>query len=271
MKYPHEENIKNKISKKYGGAVGEPLLKDIYANYAEFRGKIDGISGFAEKDIHAKVDLLNRYINFVSQKKFSDEFTSQSKLRSTILEEFLMHLFEKVVDFGGNRYVVGPTKAYTNLSFSPKSFSDFAKNPSIEILVKDQDFSISKEIWCAFSSLEGKEQIKKDIFVPVVAIECKTYIDKTMFDGSCQSAEKLKAGNPFALFLIVAETNQMGKEINPNHSKINQIYILRKDSEKNPIQKDLVWDLFSHVKAHLDREWFNPEAAIKRGKLINRD
>lgn len=271
MRYAHEENIKNKIATKYKGAACEPLLNDIYKRYSEFRASIDAIKGFSETDIHAKVDLLNDYMEFISQDKFSDNFTSQSKLRPTILEEFLVHLFEKLSDFEGNKYVVGPTKAYTNLSFSPKSFKDFANNPSVEIMVKDQDFSISKEIWCAFSSSGGKDQTKKDIYVPVVAIECKTYIDKTMFDGSCQSAEKLKAGNPFAMFLIVAETNQMGKDINPNHSKINQIYILRKESDKNPIQKDLVWDLFSQVKSHLNREWFNPEDAIKRGKLINRD
>ncbi|MFQ6055585.1 MAG: Bpu10I family restriction endonuclease, partial [Methanosarcinales archaeon] len=39
--------------------------------------------------------------------------------------------------------------------------------------------------------------------IPIVSIECKTYRDKTMFEGSVSTAEKIKKGNLYCIFLIV--------------------------------------------------------------------
>jgi len=38
------------------------------------------------------------------------------------------------------------------------------------------------------------------IYVPIVSIECKTYLDKTMYEGSISTAEKIKKGIPTVFF-----------------------------------------------------------------------
>jgi len=270
IKYTHGNNIQTKKTTKYGKEPYLSLLEEIENEYNRLRADIEKIKGNKKEDVYEKTDLINKYYKFLRQEKFNI-FDSRSKLHSTVLEEFCSYLFNGIKDFSKYEYDIGQTKAYTNMSFSPKNFEDFHSNSGVFVSEKDQDFVISKKIKCFFQTNESQKiKESKKISVPVIAIECKTYIDKTMFDGSCQAAEKLKAGNPFSLILIVAETNQIGKEINVNHSRIDQIYILRKESAENPIDKELVWDLFVTVKNHLEKDWFNPEEAIKNGKLITR-
>lgn len=271
IEYTHGDNIKaKKKSTKYGKSPYLELINEIEERYNQLKKNIEEIKGEEKEDIYKKTDLINEYYSFIRQPKFNI-IDSRSKLHSTVLEEFCSYLFSNIKNFSNYEYTTGQTKAYTNMSFSPKNFEDFSKNSGVFVSEKDQDFTISKKIKCYFQTKENQEEKEsKEIFVPVVAIECKTYIDKTMFDGSCQAAEKLKAGNPFSLILIIAETNQIGRDVNINHSRIDQIYILRKNSEENPIDRDLVWDLFSMVKNHLNKEWYNPEEAMKNGKLITR-
>jgi len=271
IRYTHGDNIKaKKLSPKYSKGKYAVLINEIEERYIKLKQAMEKIKGHAKKDIYKKTDLINKYYTFLRQSKF-DVFDSRSKLHSTVLEEFCSYLFANIKDFEKYQYSVGQIKAYTNMSFSPRNFEDFSSRSGVFVSEKDQDFAISKKIDCFFKTKNDQaEKEMKEIFVPIVAIECKTYIDKTMYDGSCQTAEKLKSGNPFALSLIVAETNEIGKDINVNYSMIDQIYILRKNSDKNPINRELVWDLFGKVKNHLEKEWFNPEAAIESGKLITR-
>ena len=69
------------------------------------------------------------------------------------------------------------------------------------------------------------------------------------------------------------KTDALGVNVNPKHSQIDEIFVLRrqKASEKRlkPIDKEIIWELFSFVKSHLEKEWWNPEQATKRGRLIH--
>ena len=102
--------------------------------------------------------------------------------------------------------------------------------------------------------------------VPVVSIECKTYIDKTMLEGSIATAEKIKSGNPYCLFLVVTEWYDVSYEVDPAYSRIDQIYVLRKQKRKanknNPINYTVVNDL-------LERDWSNIEQKLtETGKIL---
>ena len=41
--------------------------------------------------------------------------------------------------------------------------------------------------------------------LPVVAIECKTYLDKTMLQDAATAADQLKVRDPNAMHIVVAE------------------------------------------------------------------
>ncbi len=104
--------------------------------------------------------------------------------------------------------------------------------------------------------------------MPIVSIECKTYLDKTMYEGSVATAEKIKKGNLYCIFLIVTETYQVSLGVDPKYSLIDQIYVLRKDNWENPIYEDVVYDLFKFVESHINSDWYNVRERIKRGKMI---
>ncbi len=121
------------------------------------------------------------------------------------------------------------------------------KKPHALIEIKDHDFAIGARvnavIKCSGSDIE--EQHKWGI--PAVAIECKTYLDKTMLQDVSTAAEQLKQKNPNAMYIVVAEWLKLTDFVNLKKYKVDQIYILRKqkntDSEfrfgdvyqKNPI------------------------------------
>src|SRR3990172_7164729 len=95
--------------------------------------------------------------------------------------------------------------------------------------------------------------------LPAVAIECKTYLDKTMLEGSSTAAEQLKVRNPNGFYIVVAEWLKLTENINLRKYKVDQIYILRKQKNtdreyrylpgyvKNPIYSDVVEHLYTNV------------------------
>lgn len=232
------------------------------------------ITGTSEADIKTKVKLLNDYKSFIEQPKFKKEkgnkfgFTSQSQLHSSVLEEFMYYLFKDIRKLTNKKLHWGRTEAYTNLYFAPPNIEAFEENSSIVINVKNQDFAISKEVMLKSKVSTKKTWQQNIIYVPVVSIECKTYLDKTMYEGSASTAEKIKKGNPYCLFLIVTETYELTLDVDPKYSSIDQIYVLRRESRTNPIYDDIVYDLFKFVELHINSDWYNIKERIKKGKMI---
>lgn len=275
--YIHGDNIKTKLRQVKGNDnLGH--LKEIEKKYLAWRKKIDALKGKRKPaDIVKLVDALNEYKNFIDQPKFRKEkgnlngFTSQSKLHSTVLEEFMYHLLIEIPQLSGKHLEFGATHAYSNLYFSPASLDSFETKTGLSINTKDQDFAISKKVQLSTSLPPNEVKEQHIIHVPVVSIECKTYLDKTMYEGSVATAEKIKRGNPYSLFLIVTETYEVASNVDPAYSEINQIYVLRKQSNretKKSIQADIVEDLYRNVERHLSSSWRDVNAKIKSGKLI---
>jgi hypothetical protein len=118
--------------------------------------------------------------------------------------------------------------------------------------------------------------------IPSIAIECKTYLDKTMLEGSSRAAEELKGRNPNGLYIVVMEWIKLSEAVNLRKYKVDQIYVLRKQKNtdreyrflegysKNLIDPEVVWHLFPKVRAHLTTDWTGGvEHGLKRGWLID--
>ena len=78
------------------------------------------------------------------------------------------------------------------------------------------------------------EDQREDIIIPVVAIECKTYTDKTMLNEAQFAAQKLKQGSPNTKVYILSEGNQVDDNEIPlkGQTPLDQIFILRKLKER---------------------------------------
>ncbi len=279
--YKHASNILakhnnwNKLSEKQ-----QEALPIITKEYYEFSFKNKKLIGYSDKIITQRVELLNNYYDFIAKNNYDNVFTSQGKFRPTIIEEFMYILFRDLIDEKKQEFEdeenlkIGSSRAYTNLFFSGTNFKNFVEIPQIGINQKDQDFAIFRPIDI---KIGNSEVVNTNL--PIVAIENKTYIDKTMLDGSIATAEKIKSGNPYSLYFIVTETYDVDLTIDPVYSKIDQIYILRKSKPKKiknktqynvkPIHSDVLIDLVNEVKEHLGRDWSNVENKMKKeGKII---
>lgn len=163
----------------------------------------------------------------------------------------------------------------------PRNYKEIVTKPCIKIERKDHDFVIGVRI-NSNMICEGSTTVEKvDFQIPAVAIECKTYLDKTMLEGASTAGEQLKMRSPNALYIVVAEWLKLTENVNIRKYKVDQVYVLRKQKNtdreyrylpgyvKNPIYWDAVQHLFETVRNHLisDRE-SGIEFGLMRGYLV---
>jgi len=225
-------------------------------------------SNFNISNLDNSVDYWNMYLNFVrtNNKNANGKpiFTAQSKFEPTILEEVLYRIFK---EFETENIRIGGIKAFSNMFFSPTDFENFKEHSNIKINTKDQDFAIYKQVDIITDNNEPTKA-----FVPVLAMECKTYLDKTMLEGSIATAEKVKNGNPYCRFCIVTERYDVDRRVDIKNSRIDQIYILKKDAKKSNadkigIARDVVKLIYEDTKRHLNSKWADIEKSIREKGL----
>lgn len=227
----HMSNLDSKIKGNYKkrGADFSQFKNDVYDRYRDSQLKITAVDREA---ILQKVKLLSEYYHVVEQFNEGDWISSQSKFRPTILEEFCGFLFKDLSKV--NELELG--------FFNKKVFAGMGINsagrPAIK--TKDIDFCIGKHFTIDFG------EFSEDIIIPIVAIECKTYTDKTMLNEAQFAAQKLKQGSPNTKVYILSEGNQVDDNEIPlkGQTPLDQIFILRKLKERklwhNPNRKE--WD-----------------------------
>ena len=163
----------------------------------------------------------------------------------------------------------------------PKNYKEMLKSPAATIERKDHDFAIGVHVDTKMTSKGGGAPQNLTLDIPAVAVECKTYLDKTMLQDASTAAEQLKIRNPNAYYIVVAEWLKLTDAVNLKKFKIDQIYIFRKQKNtdrefryeegytKNPIHADVVVHFFSCVRDHLASDWESGMAyGLERGYLL---
>ena len=268
----HASNLMCKLADKKLTKKQSDALDQIMPQYQKYLKENLDLIGYTDEIIKKRVELVNEYYNFFYVNGHDNTFTSQGKFRPTILEEFMFLLFKDYINDLKIQYKdkdgvinCGPAKAYTNLHFTSPNFEEFIKSPEIEINLKDQDFAIYRDFELEINSK------KHSIRIPAVAIENKTYIDKTMLEGIIATAEKVKNGNPYSKFIVVSENYDVDLSVDPAYSRIDQIYVLRKCKRKEPwadIYPDVVIRFFHEVETHIRRAWSNVEYKMRNEGVI---
>jgi len=267
----HGTLLENRLSKN----KDDRYLSEMYERYLVWAKQSDELNSDVPSELAKKIRILNEYKNFVDEMPHKQ----QDKIPSSVMEEFLFYLFKDIPDIKSSidagLVFLGSAKAYTDLSFAPKNLRDFLTYPNVFINYKNQDFTISKMLKCTFEC-NGKQE-KREIIVPAVAIECKTYIPSTMLGQSIYEAQLLKQGNPYSLYVIVAEQNALSDDVSLKNIPIDEIFILRKQkrnsqknrvSDKKPLDYCVFKELYDFVKDYLKKDWFNNQKATERGRLI---
>ena len=315
MPLVHGANLTEKEAdrSKYGKVESKAYLSEIRLKYDEWHqanmalvGPGSAVAGTDQQIVEKRVELFSQYKDFLDQQHYAEHFDSRSNLHSSVLEEFMYYLFKDLVSEFGEHALIGKSHTFKDIFFAPPNYAEMLKRPYAGIERKDHDFVIGVTIEASFHSAvppqqsEGsKVQIimeepedyaevtvtqnsETHLFdVPAIAIECKTYLDKNMLEGSSRSAEELKARNPNGLYMVVMEWIKLADAVNLRKYKVDQIYVLRRQKNtdrdkrylkgyvKNPIDPDVVWHLYTTVRAYLTSDWLGGvENGIQRGWLI---
>jgi hypothetical protein len=272
----HGNNLtqKENLKEKYIDKESKKFLKEIRVEYEKWKSENERLKGpFIKLDksdakiISERVKLFSIYKDFVDEQKYAEKFDSRGNLHSSILEEFMYYLFRDLVFEFSKVALLGKSHTFKDIFFNAPNYKAMVVSPYLNMEKKDHDFAIGVNINAKFSSAgSGKEE--HHVFqIPAVAIECKTYLDKTMLEGSSTAAEQLKHRNPNAIYIVVAEWLKLTEQVNLKKFKVDQIYILRKQKntdrefryekgyKKNEVFVDVVQHLYETIRKHLTTDW----------------
>lgn len=270
--YVHGKKLAAKVSEDRGGELAKAL-----ALYQKWKAGCLSVSGREKKDIESLVKLLNAYKDEVEPIFDGRSNSAQEVLQPSILEEFMEYMFAPIASVIGDTGVRAPEAGYLDLVFHPRSMDTLLKAPEHTVRTKDHDFVIGSRIEMHLVAPAGGEGQKERLIVPAVALEVKRYLERNMLDECSGTAARVKAATPYCLYIVIAEYLKMD-DCRPELSKIDEIYVLRKqrNSERlaggfrpNPIDAELVWDLYQMVTRHLGKIWWDPEAGVRVGKMFN--
>lgn len=224
--------------------------------------------------IAKRVKLLNDYKDFLDQQHYAETFDSRSNLHSSVLEEFMYYLFRDFVLGISENALIGKSHSFKDVFFRAPSYKEMIKAPHAMVETKNHDFAIGTSVKATMKCRGSETTEERDWDIPAIAIECKTYLDKTMLQDASTAADQLKQKNPNAMYIVVAEWLKLTESVNLKKYKIDQIYVLRKQKntdrefrydagyEKNPIYTDAIEHCFKNVREFLTADW---EGGISHG------
>ncbi len=212
----------------------QPRVQDALQRYREWIKALESVKPGHKDTVQQIVDATNQYKMFIeldlifdSPGDFLYRQKGQLKLDNTILEEFLPQLFYRGLRLADNTFDLGPQKTFAGLSFGSSLVA--TGTGGIPILrTKDQDFTLGKRLYIMTSfhkDFHDAEQVES--YLGYVCVECKTNLDKTMFQEAVATSRDLKIAVPSSLYFLVCEFLDMAPvSITPTH--IDDVLIVRK-------------------------------------------
>ncbi len=188
------------------------------------------------KTLARLVKLLNIYkfyidvqLIFDSPNDFLYRQKGQLKLDNTIIEEFLPYLINRstIPEINNLDIAIGSINSFSSVYF--ESTLDIPTvGGGLRIRTKNQDFAMSKKLYIKTSYFaDFAEEITTETNLAYIAAECKTNLDKTMFQEGCATAHDLKSAMPGAKYFLLCEWLDM-TPISTAPTDIEQVIILRK-------------------------------------------
>ncbi len=209
-------------------------LEEAVRKYHEWITDLESIERGQLDAVEKLIEATNRYKRFIeldlifdSSDNFLYRQKGQLKLDNTILEEFLPQLVFRSLRGIDDSFELGPRNTFSGLSFL-----SFLGNPGQggepNIRTKDQDFILGKKIYLK-SSFDPEFQDYKLIesHLGYVCAECKTNLDKTMFQEAVATSRDLKIAVPGSLYFLICEFLDM-TPVSIISTQIDDVLIVRK-------------------------------------------
>lgn len=260
MIYIHESNLRNKINSNYKNA-GDEINKFYHDIYVGYRNQLKSLD-YASRDIEVfrkASRLMDDYLEEVESFSSMHNITSQSKFRSTFIEEISIYLFKNLDLIKNNTFGIYTKNIFTGLKIDNQMQLGYTS--------KDVDFCVAKEMQL---KVDGIQELT--IIVPIVCVEIKTYLDSTMFEGVQWSSKQIKGASPYAKTYVLMEYNQVAREniiVARYDNNLNEMFALRekKDAPLNPKTLLAYYEEISGTIEHVEVK----DPIVKPGKLLDRN
>ena len=238
---PHESKLLALANNTSLPSVDTAKVEEAIVRYKTWVAAMDALDSEGDVLLGQLIDLLNAYkrwievdLIFCSPADFLYRQKGQHKVDNSVLEEFLPRLADTRLVPGLSHLEhceVGPQAAFASFVFAGSAHTPL-NDGGIFIKKKDQDYALSKKVYLKESSgpsfVDG-ETLSTTLDVAYLAAECKTNLDKTMFNEAMETARALKQAVSGSRYLLICEWLDM-RPIDTASTDIAEVIILRKSA-----------------------------------------
>jgi hypothetical protein len=202
--------------------------------YKQWIQNLDSVKSGEHDTIERLVEFTNSYKRFIeldlifdSPDNFLYRQKGQLKLDNTILEEFLPQLMYRSLTTLDDNFEIGPKSTFSGLSFL-SSIGNTGEGGEPTLRTKNQDFVLGKKLYLKTAFDKEFTNYKLiESHLGYVCAECKTNLDKTMFQEAVATSRDLKIAVPSSLYFLVCEFLDM-TPVSITSTQIDDVLIVRK-------------------------------------------
>ncbi len=234
---PHKDKLTKLAANPKLPEADKVNVRLAVSRYEAWVEKMNSFSSWGDNKIKDLVEALNEYYGFVelelvwgSTADFLFRQRGQLKLGSSIVEEFLPRLVDPTIipALEGENLSTGPRRTFSGAYFAA-SLSDSLATAGLRFYTKDQDFTVGRPVHLQSSfdkRFPSDATSTQETYIAYIAAECKTNLDKSMFQGATATARDLKNAVPGSRYYLLCEWLDM-TPISTVPTDIDEVIILR--------------------------------------------
>jgi hypothetical protein len=255
---PHLDKITAALENNKMPAAALERLRAGMEKYYQWIADMASVEGDREHVVKELVRIFNGYkfyvdfdLIFSCEEDFLYRQKGQLKIDNSVIEEFLPHLaFKAFPELTGVRF--GPTKCFSDAYFKT-NLQAMTNGGGLSIRTKDQDFAIAKKLYIKSSHDSRFTQTDSvETYLGYVTAECKTNLDKTMFQEATATAHDVKSALPGSKYFLLCEWLDM-TPVSTAPTDIDEVLILRKAKR---ISSNIRSTFNSHQGRAEKSEWY---------------
>jgi hypothetical protein len=233
----HGQKIDALLAHRKLPATDKPRVQAARERYNAWVKALDELTLEGDALLERLVALLNEYKRYIEVDLIYDSpgthlyrQSGQIKVANSILEEFLPRLADVRLVPGLAllpNCSVGSQKAFAAFTIVGNVHTPLENH--IFIKEKNQDYAIAKRLYLRASTTPNFAEgttCDTSLNVAYFAAECKTNLDKTMFNEGAEAARALKQAVASARYLLICEWLDM-KPIDTKLTSIDEAIVLR--------------------------------------------
>ncbi|MDO8682154.1 MAG: Bpu10I family restriction endonuclease [Armatimonadota bacterium] len=238
---PHLEKLNATLENEKLPSSDKLRIKQALDRYYQWIDQLKQVEGCDANAIRQMVAFLNDYrlyldidVIFDSENDFLHRQKGQLKLDNSVIEEFLPHLAVKCLgpQIFSRKLEVGPSTSLSSVYFN-SSLNTAEHLSGFSVRTKNQDFAICLPLYLKASHTpDFAVSVDREARIAYVAAECKTNLDKTMFQEACATAHDVKCAVTGAKYFLLCEWLDM-TPVSTAPTDIDEVIILRKAKRVN--------------------------------------